>query len=444
MWMPGRVPLRFWQDETHRRDYLLWSAHRLGFRSMEDFYRLELGACYRRNYGRGLAAFWGNSALAAVRECFPEYDWKPWLFVAVPKGFWESLGNRRSYLDWLGQRLGYRRMNDWYEITIHDFLGNRGAGLMAYYRSSPALAVTSLVPGRNWCEWKFQQVPLGFWDTAENRHRYLRWVGKELRFHRPEDWYWIRARDITSRHGSELVQRYASLYDLMREFLPHLDWDRVDKHRPIRVEEILAWADSHHARHGTWPTGDSGEISGTGRTWGGIDKCLRLGYRGLPGRTTLAKFLEKERGVPDRRKSPNLSAEQVLAWADAYFAAHGKWPRKESGSIPGTRETWTAIDSAMRVGGRGFQRGSSLPQLLAQRRGKRNHKRLPPLTEQHILSWARAHFKATGRWPSTYSGPIAQSPGDTWRAVDWALRAGARGLPGVSSLSKLLRKRGLK
>ena len=85
-----------------------------------------------------------------------------------------------------------------------------------------------LIPRRNWCEWKFDHVPAGFWEAAENRHRYLRWLGKELGFRRPEDWYRIRTREIAGRHGNGLLQRYSSLYDLMREFLPQLDWDRVD------------------------------------------------------------------------------------------------------------------------------------------------------------------------------------------------------------------------
>ena len=90
-------------------------------------------------------------------------------------------------------------------------------------------------------------MPPGFWEVAENRHRYLRWVGKELGFRQPEDWYRIQTGDITGRHGSKLIHQYASLYDLMREFLPQLDWEPVDPHRPIQVAEILAWADAHHA-----------------------------------------------------------------------------------------------------------------------------------------------------------------------------------------------------
>jgi hypothetical protein len=141
---------------------------------------------------------------------------------------------------------------------------------------------------------------------------------------------------------------------------------------------------------------------------------------------------------------PPLKEEQVLAWADAYFAAHGKWPGQKSGPIPGTQESWSAVAVAMYAGCRGFRRRTSLAQLLVWRRGARSRIRLPRLGARQILAWAREYLKETGRRPNSRSGPIAQSPGETWMAVDNALRKGSRGLPGGSSLAQLLRKYGLK
>jgi len=410
---------------------------------MEDLYRLKFSTYYARNYGRGLRKYWGRSVLEAAQDCFPNHDWKAWLVAKVPNGFWNSPANRRSYLDWLGERLGYQCADDWYKVSSHDFLKNRGKGILTRYRGSSTLAVIDSIPGK-WCEWKFQRAPKGFWKVVEHGHRYLRWLGKELGFRRPEHWYRIQTGDITARYGGRLLKEYSSLYDLMCQFLPQLDWDRIDVHRPIRVEEVLAWADAHCARHGTWPTCESGKVRGTEQTWAGIDQCLRCGYRGLPGRTFLAKFLEKHRGVRVGRRPPHLSEKQILAWAAAYFAAHGKWPTENSGPISGTRETWGAVVSAVNKGNRGLRSGSTWARLLARRLGVRNPKLLPPLKEQQILTWARAYRKATGRWPSRESGPIAPSPGGTWNAVDQALRTGARGLPGGSSLARLLRIHDLK
>src|SRR5207253_2267884 len=87
---------------------------------------------------------------------------------------------------------------------------------------------------------------------------------------------------------------------------------------------------------------------------------------------------------------------------------------------------------------------TSLARLLAERRGKRNHLHLPPLSYKKILAWADEHFQRTGRWPNINSGPVADAPGENWRAIDNALRQGSRNLR-VSSLSRLLaRKRGVR
>jgi hypothetical protein len=90
---------------------------------------------------------------------------------------------------------------------------------------------------------------------------------------------------------------------------------------------------------------------------------------------------------------------------------------------------------------RGFPGGSSLAVLIATRRGVRNRASIPPLTEAQILAWADSHKERTGHWPKVTSGAIAGAPGETWRAIEDALRHALRGLPGGSSLAKLLLQR---
>ena len=63
---------------------------------------------------------------------------------------------------------------------------------------------------------------------------------------------------------------------------------------------------------------------------------------------------------------------------------------------------------------------------------------LPQLTEEQILTWADAHKERTGKWPSCGSGPVQDAPGETWNCINNALVQGHRGLPGGSSLSRLL------
>ena len=61
-----------------------------------------------------------------------------------------------------------------------------------------------------------------------------------------------------------------------------------------------------------------------------------------------------------------------------------------------------------------------------------------PLTTRQILAWADAHHTRTGRWPNSWSGPITDAPGETWELVSNALMLGQPGLPGGSSVARLL------
>jgi hypothetical protein len=66
---------------------------------------------------------------------------------------------------------------------------------------------------------------------------------------------------------------------------------------PLTVEQILAWADAHHARAGAWPACRSGPVpEAPGEAWASIDSALRHGYRGLPGGDSLARLLNRHRG----------------------------------------------------------------------------------------------------------------------------------------------------
>jgi hypothetical protein len=61
----------------------------------------------------------------------------------------------------------------------------------------------------------------------------------------------------------------------------------------------------------------------------------------------------------------------------------------------------------------------------------------PQLTIEQILEWADAHQTTTSEWPTLNSGQVIGTD-DTWAKIDSSLRAGVRGLPGGSSLAKLL------
>jgi hypothetical protein len=88
--------------------------------------------------------------------------------------------------------------------------------------------------------------------------------------------------------------------------------------------------------------------------------ALRNGIRGLPGRDSLARLLAPQGKQRNRRELPALEVRQIFAWADAYFARTGVWPRENSGPIaeaPG--ESWSGVNQALKQGHRGLPGGDS-------------------------------------------------------------------------------------
>jgi hypothetical protein len=58
-----------------------------------------------------------------------------------------------------------------------------------------------------------------------------------------------------------------------------------------------------------------------------------------------------------------------------------------------------------------------------------------------ILSWADRHRRREGEWPSARSGAVAGAAGESWSAINAALRLGLRGLRGGDTLARLLRRK---
>jgi len=208
----------------------------------------------------------------------------------------------------------------------------------------------------------------------------------------------------------------------------------------LHIKQILAWADAHHARTGNWPDIKSGRVwEAPDEAWVNINQALVKGLRGLRRGNSLPKLLAKYRGRRNRKQLPRYTIHQVLKWAKDHHTRRGRWPLSSSGPIasaPG--ETWLAVDMALRHGQRGMRSGSSLAKFLAAKCRVKHRIDRPRLTLRQILRWVDLHHQRTGNWPVTQGGSIRESDGDTWTAVDLALRTGRRGLRGGSSLAKLL------
>ena len=213
-WLPWkfrRTRNKFWSSADNRRQYMIWLEGELGITEIDQWYRVTKQT-FKKHHGAGLLyGCYGDSVLAAVREHHPDHPWHPWLFNESPHRFWHEATNRRAYMSWLGEKLGYKSPEDWHAITTKDFHENKGAGFLSIcYGDSPQKAVREYLPDLPEAPWLFSSVPQHYWHDAENRMSYLKWLGEKLGFRTSSDWFRLSSADFHKKRGRGLLDFYTS------------------------------------------------------------------------------------------------------------------------------------------------------------------------------------------------------------------------------------------
>ena len=71
----------------------------------------------QQNHGSTLMRNNKNSHINLITSSYPNYQWLPWKFNQIPKGFWNDKNNVILYINWLGQKLKIKSMEDWYKVS---------------------------------------------------------------------------------------------------------------------------------------------------------------------------------------------------------------------------------------------------------------------------------------------------------------------------------------
>lgn len=213
----------------------------------------------------------------------------------------------------------------------------------------------------------------------------------------------------------------------------------VEQKGDLSIFQIIKWAKDHRKRTKKFPTALSGKVLCVyGETWRGIDEAFKSRGRGLRRGGSLAKLLANKLNAPNKANIKKISIDQILKLADEHQKRTGRWPSVNSGNVHDVpNEKWPNINDALRGGYRGLPGGSSLAKLFEKKRGVKPKENLKV---SQILLWADDYFKRTGKWPTKRSGDVSNAYDETWGAISQALSIGGRGLPGGSSLPKLLAK----
>jgi hypothetical protein len=220
---------------------------------------------------------------------------------------------------------------------------------------------------------------------------------------------------------------------------------------PISVSIILQWINAFIKKYNRKPTQNDGIIEFARSeykniTWHSVNFFLWKGGRGLPKGSSLAQFIEKKLGIRNRNIPPSFTEDQILDWIGQYFVKYKKKPTKTSGIVEFAERnyrgtTWSEIDSSFKRGKRGLHI-SSLAQFIQKKLDIKRRTHPPDLNLELILDWAQKYYSKYNIKPTAKNKVIEfainDHQGETWLAVDAALRKGRRGLAGGSSLANLI------
>jgi hypothetical protein len=93
----------------------------------------------------------------------------------------------------------FKYPEDFYKLSANE-ISRRGGGELLKQYSHPHELLSSVYPEHEWLPWKFEQIPLSYWDNVNNQRKFMDWAGKQLKINEMSDWYKItrKVREGTS------------------------------------------------------------------------------------------------------------------------------------------------------------------------------------------------------------------------------------------------------
>jgi very-short-patch-repair endonuclease len=226
-WIPWKfkqVPKDFWNNTNNHKLYIEWLYKELNFNCMEDWYTVSMET-FDKYFGNGIVRIHGTY-FKLLKCIYSDYDWLPWKFKVTSDNFWEKKENHKIYTEWLFNELGYKNMEDWYNLSNQLVFDNYGCGLLSgYYNLSCHKLLENVYSDYKWLQWKFNSVPNNFWKDLNNHKLYLEWLFEELGYNSMEDWYGISQEIIYRNFGRGLIKLHnSSPQQLLKCIYPDYEW----------------------------------------------------------------------------------------------------------------------------------------------------------------------------------------------------------------------------
>lgn len=232
-WIPWsfeeKVDPKFWDNEKNQRSFMQSVANQFGLKSLEDWYRISPKQL-KENGGTTILIKNGRTISKLISTIFKEHTWNALLWqewrekrvkVRKPSMFWNNSNNCRDWFDSFGQKLNFKTMEEWHQVTMADIINKGGSGVFNFY-GSIRNTLTEIYP---FYSWKFSKIhPSGYWNEQRQRE-FMDSIGHKLGYKDMEDWCHLRRRDLLENGGSYMLEIFHhSPGAMLKRIYPFQSW----------------------------------------------------------------------------------------------------------------------------------------------------------------------------------------------------------------------------
>ena len=226
-------PHGYWKNIEHQKLYLERISQKIGIKKPLDWLQVSPNSLVS-NGGIGLLKQYKGSVYKALLIIFPEIDWNKHIFEmkSLPKHYWDSIDNQRTFFDYLYKKFGFNRLEEWYFVTNLEIKRNGGGTLLNKYHSQLFLILNSIYPNYPW-EILLSTSRFKYHLTHQNQKNLL-FLLRFFNIRKKDDWYRISTHIIPDHTISRTIinighAQFFSAFFPDQKFAPKLFLQRGKK-----------------------------------------------------------------------------------------------------------------------------------------------------------------------------------------------------------------------
>lgn len=225
---PGTLK-HHWNDRQRRKELLDRVATTHGVKGATDWKTVS-GKDVAAIGGAGLLAKYQGSLYSALVDTYEELQGMEayQLRNKLPQNYWNSMANKRAFLDSLATQLHLESPTDWRRVSAVQLRHLGGAGLLKKYSGSMFAMLEDVYGKQQHADAALSRarVTNGYWRDEGNIRAFIIKAERELGIKDNADWARISAAQLSAVGGGTLLN-HMTLDVLLTTAYPDMEWRQM-------------------------------------------------------------------------------------------------------------------------------------------------------------------------------------------------------------------------